>query len=113
MCDVRLFAELLIVPNDEVLTVYRSVAIGVSRDGKDLDPAEAAPLLRRLKLHTIQERFVMRHRYSPGDLVLWDNTATLHYASPIGPPKDAASRRLLYRIVATGLPPLLRGPLAS
>ncbi len=83
-------------------------AIGVTRDGEDLDPDEAGALLRRLKLHAIQERFVMRHRYSPGDLVLWDNTATLHYANPVGPPTDAASRRLLYRIVATGLPPVLR-----
>lgn len=64
-------------------------------------------ICRKLKKHAISEHFVTRHRYAKGDLVLWDNTATLHYASPIGAAMDAASSRLLYRIVATGLPPIL------
>ncbi len=73
-----------------------------------LDEADWKPLLRDIKRHAIQERFLYRHRYSPGDLVLWDNTATLHYAPPIGPAVDEASRRLMYRVVATGLPWTLR-----
>ncbi len=69
-----------------------------------LDEAEWKPLVRDLKRHAIENRFQYRHRYRPGDLVLWDNTATLHYAPPIGPAVDGESRRLLYRVIATGLP---------
>jgi len=73
-----------------------------------LSHGEASALMRRLKLHAIDERFVYRHRYRPGDLVLWDNTATMHCAAPIGPATDPSNRRLLHRIVATGLPALAR-----
>ncbi|MEX2201473.1 MAG: TauD/TfdA family dioxygenase [Dongiaceae bacterium] len=62
-------------------------------------------LLRRLKLHAIDPRFVYRHAWQSGDIALWDNTATLHCAEPVGAATDASTRRLLYRIVATGLPP--------
>jgi taurine dioxygenase len=69
-------------------------------------PTEAwHALLRRLKLHAIDARFVYRHVWRPGDLVLWDNTATLHCAEPVGAARDRDSRRLMPRIVATGLPP--------
>lgn len=63
------------------------------------------PLLRRLKLHAVDDRFVYRHAWQAGDLVLWDNTATLHCAEPVGAATDTHTRRLLHRIVATGLPP--------
>jgi alpha-ketoglutarate-dependent taurine dioxygenase len=72
-----------------------------------LEREKASALMRRLKLHAIDERFVYRHRYRPGDLAMWDNTATLHCAAPIGPATDPSNRRLLHRIVATGLPPIL------
>jgi alpha-ketoglutarate-dependent taurine dioxygenase len=41
---------------------------------------------------------VYRHAWSPGDLLLWDNTGTLHRAAahPIG------SRRLLNRCTLLG-----------
>ncbi|MEM7123212.1 MAG: TauD/TfdA family dioxygenase [Pseudomonadota bacterium] len=68
----------------------------------------ASDLMRCLKLHAIEERFVYRHKYRAGDLALWDNTATLHCAAPIGPADNPANRRLLYRIVAMGLPHILR-----
>ena len=73
-----------------------------------LSSGEASWLMRYLKLHAIDDRFVYRHSYRQGDLVLWDNTATMHCAAPIGPATDSANRRLLHRIVATGLPPLAR-----
>ncbi len=61
-------------------------------------------LMRRLKLHAIGEEFRYAHRYRPGDLLMWDNTSTLHFARPIGAPTDRHERRLLYRIVPLGLP---------
>lgn len=74
---------------------------GLTRD-------QASALMRKLKHHATQERFVARHHYRPGDLVLWDNTTTMHAAVPIGPAVDEASKRLLRRIVALGLPPVVR-----
>ena len=68
----------------------------------------ASPLMRRLKLHAIQDRFVASHRYRPGDLVLWDNTQTMHAAAPMGRAVDERTKRLLRRIVALGLPPVVQ-----
>jgi len=72
-----------------------------------LEHEEATALMRALKLHAIQPEFVTTHRYALGDLVMWDNTQTLHAAEPIGPAVDESTKRLLRRIVVMGLPPLL------
>ena len=69
-----------------------------------MEPDSAHRLIRRLKLHAIADEFCYEHRYRPGDLLMWDNTATLHYARPIGAPIGPEDRRLLYRIVPLGLP---------
>ena len=38
---------------------------------------------------------------------MWDNSATLHFASPVGRAVTQADKRLLYRIVPVGLPKAL------
>jgi alpha-ketoglutarate-dependent 2,4-dichlorophenoxyacetate dioxygenase len=40
--------------------------------------AEGRVLLMDLLEHATQPRFVYRHAWKPGDLVIWDNRATLH-----------------------------------
>lgn len=70
---------------------------------------EASALMRTLKHHATKPEFVVSHQYRKGDLVFWDNTQTLHAAEPIGPAVDESTKRLLRRIVLTGLPPHLRG----
>jgi alpha-ketoglutarate-dependent 2,4-dichlorophenoxyacetate dioxygenase len=40
--------------------------------------AEARMLLRDLTEHATQREFVYRHRWRVGDLVMWDNGATMH-----------------------------------
>ena len=40
--------------------------------------AEARLLLMDLLEHATQREFVYTHRWTPGDLVIWDNTATVH-----------------------------------
>jgi alpha-ketoglutarate-dependent 2,4-dichlorophenoxyacetate dioxygenase len=40
--------------------------------------AEGRVLLMDLLEHATQPRFVYRHTWKPGDLVIWDNRATLH-----------------------------------
>ena len=41
---------------------------------------ESEHLLRLFHAHTTQPELTLRHRWQPGDVVLWDNRATMHYA---------------------------------
>ncbi len=77
---------------------------GTWHEVEGLSREEASKLMRTLKHHATQPQFVTTHRYRAGDLVLWDNTQTLHAAEPIGSAVDESGKRLLRRIVATGLP---------
>jgi alpha-ketoglutarate-dependent 2,4-dichlorophenoxyacetate dioxygenase len=43
---------------------------------------EALMLLRELTEHATQREFVYRHRWQVGDLVMWDNGATMHRGRP-------------------------------
>lgn len=47
---------------------------------KDMDDAEAQPLLDELFAHIDNRDFVYHHSWKPGDLVMWDNRQTLHLA---------------------------------
>jgi taurine dioxygenase len=55
---------------------------------------ESAPLLRTLFDHMTQPRFTYTHRWRLGDLVMWDNWATVHRAMG---GYTAAQRRLMHR----------------
>ncbi|MBL7496897.1 TauD/TfdA family dioxygenase [Frankia sp. CNm7] len=59
---------------------------------------ESRALLDRLLDWATQPRFSLRHQWSRGDLVLWDNTGILHRAQPY----TAASRRLMHRTTLVG-----------
>ena len=82
--------------------LYSPAGSMVAIEGMDPEPAHR--LMRRLKLHAIGDEFRYAHRYRRGDLLMWDNTATLHCARPIGAPTGSHDRRHLYRIVPLGLP---------
>jgi alpha-ketoglutarate-dependent 2,4-dichlorophenoxyacetate dioxygenase len=56
---------------------------------------EGRLLLRELIEHATQPEFVYRHRWRVGDLVIWDNRATMHRARPFD---DAKYRRELRRV---------------
>jgi taurine dioxygenase len=45
-----------------------------------MSPDEADPLLGELYRHMTQDRFVYRHRWRQGMVVIWDNRCTLHNA---------------------------------
>lgn len=45
-----------------------------------MSEAESAPVLARLYRHATRPEFCCRHRWRAGDLVIWDNRTTLHYA---------------------------------
>lgn len=44
----------------------------------DMSDAAAAELLNRLSEHATAEKFVYRHRWETGDVVMWDNGFLLH-----------------------------------
>jgi alpha-ketoglutarate-dependent 2,4-dichlorophenoxyacetate dioxygenase len=56
--------------------------------------AEGRELLRELMEFATQPRFVFRHRWRVGDVVIWDNLATMHRATPFD---DITHRRDMRR----------------
>ncbi|HXZ52183.1 MAG TPA: TauD/TfdA family dioxygenase [Burkholderiales bacterium] len=61
---------------------------------------EGRLLLRDLIEHATQPQFVYRHAWRVGDLVIWDNRATMHRARPFD---DATERRELRRVTTLDL----------
>jgi len=45
-----------------------------------LSNSESAMLLRYLYTHATKPDFVYRHRWNEGDILLWDELATIHLA---------------------------------
>lgn len=62
---------------------------------------EGRLLLRDLIEHATRREFVYRHAWRVGDLVIWDNRATMHRATPFD---DATHRRELRRVTTLDLP---------
>jgi taurine dioxygenase len=67
-------------------------------EGMDDDAGES--LLNELFNHATQERFVWRHQWQPGDLILWDNRCTMHRREAF----DNSQRRLMLRTQTLGAP---------
>jgi taurine dioxygenase len=59
---------------------------------------ESEKLLDRLWAHAAQPRFWYEHKWSTGDVVVWDNRAVLHRRDAF----DADSRRVLYAAQVEG-----------
>ncbi|NNL64709.1 MAG: TauD/TfdA family dioxygenase, partial [Myxococcales bacterium] len=62
------------------------------------DREESAALLAQLYAHQEQPRFVIRHRWRAGDLVVWDNRCVLHARTDF----DPKARRMLQRVTVEG-----------
>lgn len=69
---------------------------GAYVNGLSLEESEA--LLNPLWAHCTEPRFWYEHRWSVGDVVVWDNRATLHRRDPF----DSKSRRVLYAAQVEG-----------
>lgn len=64
-----------------------------------MDDAEGLPLLDELLTHAVQRQYRYRHRWRPGDLVMWDNRCLLHKATA---DYDMSQMRYLYRVMLQG-----------
>lgn len=71
---------------------------------EDMQDDEAHALMKTLKRHATQPQFCYVHQYRPGDLLIWDNSSTMHYAKPTAAATSEHDRRLMYRICPLGLP---------
>jgi alpha-ketoglutarate-dependent taurine dioxygenase len=63
-----------------------------------MDRAEGEALLQELLEWATQPKFVYRHEWTVGDLLIWDNTGVLHRAEPY--PLD--SGRMMHRTTLIG-----------
>jgi len=80
----------------------QSLVLGcTARHIVDMDYRRSAELLVGLRDRATQPKFVYRHQWSVGDLVIWDNTGTMHRAMPYNPD----SGRLLTRTKLAGEEP--------
>jgi taurine dioxygenase len=69
-------------------------------EGMDVPASQA--LLAELVAHATDDRFVHAHRWREGDLIFWDNRATMHKATPYD---DVAYRRRMHRSMIAGTVP--------
>jgi alpha-ketoglutarate-dependent taurine dioxygenase len=67
-----------------------------------MHPAESHDLLQDLMRHATQDRYVYRHKWQPGDLVIWDNTGAMHRVLPF----DRESGREFHRCTLNGEEPV-------
>lgn len=66
-----------------------------------LEPQEGAELIEQLRQHLNQPQFYYKHKWSVGDIVYWDNQATLHYREAF----DPNQRRVMKRVSLAGSRP--------
>lgn len=74
-----------------------------------MHPADSHDLLCRLRVHMARPEHVYRHAWRRDDLVIWNNTGTLHRARPF----DPLSGRLLHRFTIEGDEPIRATPAAQ
>ena len=67
-----------------------------------MDDQAALALINVLMQHATQKKYEYRHKWLPGDWVLWDNRSVMHQANP---DYDMNERRYLYRLMLKGEAP--------
>jgi taurine dioxygenase len=70
-----------------------------------MEDEAALALLAELKEHALQPQFRIDVKAEQGDILIWDNFATIHAATPIEYSHEDGKRRVLLRISTVGLPP--------
>lgn len=67
-----------------------------------MSPRESSALLTRLRDWATQPQFVYRHQWKVGDMVIWDNTGTMHRATQYA----LDSGRMMHRTQTAGVEPI-------
>ncbi|HEX5253194.1 MAG TPA: TauD/TfdA family dioxygenase [Mycobacterium sp.] len=81
----------------------KSLLLGATSDYViGLPVEESRALLARLRDWATQPQYVYQHQWQPSDLLIWDNTGTMHRVLPY--PVD--SGRLMHRTILAGEEPL-------
>lgn len=81
----------------------KSLLLGATADYVvGLQVEESRALLARLRDWATQPKYVYRHEWQVGDLLIWSNTGTMHRALPY--PED--SGRLMHRTILAGEEPV-------
>lgn len=75
-----------------------------ARGIEGMDEAQSRLLIERLMAHATQPAFTYAHRWQPHDLVMWDNRAVLHRATPFA---TTTERRHMVRTCVAGTAPTL------
>lgn len=70
---------------------------------EDMSEEESKPLLDFLVRHATCPENIYRHRWTPGDVLMWDNRCTMHYAVR---DYDETMPRLMHRTTAGGEEPM-------
>lgn len=73
-----------------------------------MHPAESYDLLCKLRSHINRPEYIYRHSWRANDLLIWNNTGTMHRARPF----DPGCGRLLHRFTLVGTEPI-RAPAQS
>ena len=74
---------------------FTTHVVGLSR-------IESDGLLGLLYAHMFQPEFVLRHRWQPGDVLVWDNRSTAHYATD----DYGTTERRMRRVTVRGTTPI-------
>lgn len=64
-----------------------------------MSPEDGVALVARLREHATQARYVYRHRWRAGDMIMWDNRCTLHRAMYLD---NETQQRRLHRTTING-----------
>ena len=79
----------------KALYVFEGECVGIEGMPED----EGREIIAGLTRHCIQPRFIYRHKWKVGDVVMWDNAAALHLAIA---DYKLPQRRLLHRVTIEG-----------
>lgn len=92
-----------VVDESDVRSGRKSLLLGATADYViGLPVEESRALLARLRDWATQPQYIYRHEWQRGDLLIWDNTGTMHRALPYA----VDSGRLMHRTVLAGEEPL-------
>ena len=81
----------------------KSLVLGATASHVEgMEPDESRALLNHLMEQATQPQLVYRHEWQYGDLMVWDNTGTMHRVVPY----SADSGRLMHRTTLVGEEPL-------